>query len=64
MLKSEKKCIKEHLKSITRQGILTKRKFWATTRPFITNKGMITSNEILLKQRDDVTKVAELLKNA
>ena len=44
------------------------RKFWATKRPFITNKEMITSNEISLKQGDDVInnapKVAEFFNNA
>ena len=47
---------------------MTNRKFWATRRPFLTNKGMITSNEISLKQGDDVInnegKVAELLNYA
>ena len=33
---------------------MTNRKFWATIRPFLINKGMITSNEILLKQGDNV----------
>ena len=33
---------------------MTNRKFWATIRTFVTNKGMITSNEISLKQGDDV----------
>ena len=62
------KAIKEHFKSVTRHGIMTNRKFWATIRPFLTNKGMITSNEISLKQGDDVInnegKVAELLNYA
>ena len=47
---------------------MTNRKFWATIRPFLTNKGMITSNEIALKQGDDLInnegKVAELLNYA
>ena len=47
---------------------MTKRKFWATRRPFLTNKGMITNNEISLKQGDGVInnegKVAELLNYA
>ena len=66
--KCVKKKIKEHFKSIKRHGIMTNRKFWATIRPFLTNKGMIASNEISLKQRDDLTynegKVAECLNNA
>ena len=63
-----KKCIKERFKSITRHGIMTNRKFWATIRPFLTNKGMITNNETSFKQGDDVInnegKVAEFLNNA
>ena len=66
--KCVKKKIKEHFKSIKRHGIMTNRKFWATIRPFLTNKGMIACNEISLKQRDDLTynegKVAECLNNA
>ena len=45
-----KKCIKEHFKSIARHGIMTNGKFWAMIRPFLTNKRMIISNEISLKQ--------------
>ena len=47
---------------------MTNRKFWGTIRPFITNKGIITSNEILLKKGDDIInnegKVAQLLNYA
>ena len=43
-------------------------KFWATIRPFSTNKEMVTSSEISLKQGDGVInnggKVAEFLNNA
>ena len=53
-VKIRKKCIKEHFKSITKHDIMTKRKFWATIRPFLTNKENVTSKEILLKQVDDV----------
>ena len=47
---------------------MTNRKFRTTVRPFLTNKGMITNNEISLKQKDDLInnegKVAEFLNNA
>ena len=47
---------------------MTSRTFWATIGPFSTNKGMITSNEMSLKQGDDIInnagKVAEFLNNA
>ena len=46
---------------------MTNRKFRATTKPFLTNKGMITSNEISFKQGDDVInnegKVSKFLSN-
>ena len=46
---------------------MTSRKLWAMIRPFLTNKGMITSKETLLKQEDDVInnegKVAKFLNN-
>ena len=63
------KFIKEHFKSITRHGIMTKRKFWATVRAFfLANKGIIASNEISLKQGDGIInnegKVVEFLSNA
>ena len=65
-VKIRKKCIKEHFKSI-RHGIVTNRKFWATIGPIFTNKGLVTSNEISLKQGDGVInnegKVAEFLNN-
>ena len=47
---------------------MSNKKIWATIRPFLTNKGIIASNEISLKQGDDVInnegKVAEFLSNA
>ena len=47
---------------------MTNKKFWATIRPFFTNRGLVTSNEISLKQGDGVInnegKVAEFLNNA
>ena len=48
-VKIRKKRVKEHFKSITRHGIMTNRKSCAAIIPFLTNKGMITSNEIPLK---------------
>ena len=46
---------------------MTNKKFWTTIRPFFTNKGLVTSNEISLKQGDGVInnegKVAEFLNN-
>ena len=47
---------------------MTNRRFWTTIRSFLTNKGMLTSNEISLKEGDDIVnnegKVAELLNYA
>ena len=46
---------------------MTSRIFWAMIRPFLTNKGMVTSNQTLLKQENDVInnegKVAKFLNN-
>ena len=46
---------------------MTNRKFWVTVGPFLTNKGMITSNEISHKQGDHIInnegKVAEFFNN-
>ena len=33
---------------------MTNRTFWTMRGPFSTNKGIVTSNEISLKQGDDV----------
>ena len=47
---------------------MNSRIFWAMIRPFLTNKGMVTSNQTLLKQENDVInnegKVAKFLNNA
>ena len=47
---------------------MTNRRFWTTIRSFLTNQGMLTSNEISLKEGDDIVnnegKVAELLNYA
>ena len=42
---------------------MTNRRFWATIRPFLTNKGMTTSNDISLKQGNDVKIMKEKLQN-
>ena len=47
---------------------MTNRKFWATIRLFLTNKGMVISTEISLKQGDGIInnerKVGELVSYA
>ena len=45
---------------------MSNKKIWARIRPFLTNKGIIASNEISLKQGDDVinNEVAEFSNNA
>lgn len=46
-----KKCVKKHLKSITRftKCITSITEFWTMIKPSITNKEMITSNQIVVK---------------
>lgn len=53
------------MNSITRNGLMTNSKCWTTLKPFLTNEGMITSNELALKQWEDIindqVKVVEIL---
>ena len=58
-----KTCIKEHFKSITRHRIMTNRKFWASIRPFVTNKEMIPSNENRLNKEMTSKIMKEKLQN-
>ena len=55
------------MKSIARNDIMTIRKFWTTIKRFLTNKRMIVSKEIVLKQGEDIVndevKVAEIPNN-
>lgn len=54
-------------RTITRNGIVTKWKFWTTIKPFLAINGIITSNQICYKQVKDTindgVEVAETLNN-
>ena len=47
--------LKKHLKSITEKGINTNKSFWKFIKPFLTNKGFIGSNDIILVENNVVT---------
>ena len=50
-----RKSLKKHLRSITEKGINNNKSFWKFIKPFLTNKGFIGSNDIILVDNDVVT---------
>ena len=50
-----RKSLKKHLRSITEKGINNNKSFWKFIKPFLTNKGFIGSNNIILVDNDVVT---------
>ena len=47
-VKTRKKSMKEHITKITSNRIMTNKISWKTMRTFLTNKGLISGNEISL----------------
>lgn len=52
VLKLEEKSIKHYLGNATKNGITTNKQCWTNIRPFLTNEGIISNNEIFLEQVD------------
>ena len=50
-----RKSLKKHLRSIKEKGINNNKSFWKFIKPFLTNKGFIGSNDIILVDNDVVT---------
>ena len=43
-----RKSITQHFSKITSKEIMTNKQFWKTMKPFLTNKGCLNNNEIIL----------------
>ena len=53
-VKLRRKCIKKYFSKITTNGVVTNRKFWTTIRPFLTSKGCLQNNEIMINENDSI----------
>ena len=73
--KQRNKCVKlrklsidTYIESITKSGVMSKKTFWRTVRPFLTNKGMLIDDKISLthngKTIDHEKQVVETLNHA
>ena len=55
---------KNFFQSVTKSGFANNKKFWNTVKPFLTNKGFLTDDNISIKVNDDLvtdkTKLANL----
>ena len=62
-----KKCIKKYFSKVTESGVNTNKEFWKITKPFLTNKGFLSGNEITIIENDEViteeSKLAEKFNN-
>ena len=48
----KKECIKNHFSKVTESGVSTSKEFWKIIKPFLTNKGFLSGNEIMLIEND------------
>ena len=56
-----KKCIKYYFSKVTESGVNTNKEFWKRMKPFLTNKGLLSGNEITLMENDEVTTEEKIL---
>ena len=49
-----KKCIKNYFSKITENGVNANKEFWKIIKPFLTNKGFLSGNEITIIENDEV----------
>ena len=49
-----KKCIKNYFSKVTESGVNTNKEFWKVIKPFFTNKGFLSGNEITIIENDEV----------
>ena len=48
------KCIKNYFSNVMETGVNTNKEFWEIIKPFLTNKGFLSGNEITLIENDKV----------
>ena len=60
-----RKCIKEYVHNISNNNIVTNKIFWNFIRPFLINKGLLNSSEIMLRKGKkiitDTRKIVQIL---
>ena len=56
-----KKCIKNYFSKVTESGISTNKEFWKIIKPFLTNKGFLSGNEITIIENDEVITEEKIL---
>ena len=49
-----RKSIIQHFSKITSKGIMTNKQFWKTMKPFLTNKGCLENNDIVLLDGEEM----------
>ena len=49
-----RKSITQHFSKITSKGIMTNKQFWKTMKPFLTNKGCLENNDIILLDGEEM----------
>ena len=55
------KCIKNYSSKVTESGTSTNKEFWKTIKPFLTNKGFLSGNELRLKENEEVITEEKIL---
>ena len=57
-----RKCIKEYFHNISNKNTVTNKNFWNFIRPFLVNKGLLNSSEIMLrKEKKIITDTKEIV---
>ena len=49
-----KKAVKSHFKTVACNGVTNNKEFWKIIKPFITNKGGLNNNEIILIENEKI----------
>ena len=57
------KSIKLFFQNISRDGIITNKTFWSTMKRFLTNKGHISSDKVIIKKANKSENYVKLLTN-
>ena len=47
---------KKYFEKVTKKGFVNNRAFWNTVKPFLTNKGFLTNDNIVIKNNDEIIK--------
>ena len=55
------KCIKNYFSKVAKGGVNTNKEFWKIIKPFLTNKGFHSGNEIMLIENDEVITEEKIL---